>query len=60
MIPNIEHEFTKNVVCPYCGFENKDSWELEDWSDNYECPNCEEKFSFTRYVETYYSSKRRT
>lgn len=48
---------TDNITCPYCGYENADSWEAEESDDHYECPNCGSYFSYEREVSvSYYSS----
>ncbi len=44
----IEHEYTDNVVCPYCGYEDEDSWELDDDSGETECGSCDKKFEYSR------------
>ena len=48
---------TDNITCPYCGYENADSWEADESDDHYECPNCGSYFSYEREVIiSYYSS----
>mgnify|MGYP001025302274 CR=1 FL=1 len=48
---------TDNITCPYCGYENADSWEADESDDHYECPNCGSYFSYEREVSiSYYSS----
>ena len=31
----------ENIICPYCGWVEKDSWEYDINDIEYECPNCE-------------------
>ncbi|MCM3739214.1 hypothetical protein M3210_02915 [Oceanobacillus luteolus] len=54
-----EFEFEREVVCPYCGSEQSDSWEL-DGSDGEEnetyCGTCGEDFVYIRNIEITYSS----
>lgn len=46
-----------NITCPYCGYEDVDSWEANESDDHYECPNCGSYFSYEREVSvSYYSS----
>lgn len=52
---DFERSFTREVVCPYCGKEQSDSWELGDDGDM-DCGYCEREFSYTRDVEVTYSS----
>lgn len=48
---------TDNIICPYCGYENEDSWEADESDEHYECPNCGSYFSYEREVSvSYYSS----
>ena len=48
---------TDNITCPYCGYENADSWEADESDDHYECPNCGSYISYEREVSiSYYSS----
>jgi len=30
----IDHKFTNEIVCPYCGYEFSDSWEYLDPSND--------------------------
>lgn len=58
-----DHEYTNEIVCPYCGLEKQDSWQYHD--DNYdgyigiiECGECGKMFHAERYIEiTYITSK---
>lgn len=48
---------TDNITCPYCGYEDEDSWEADESDDHYECPNCGSYFSYEREASvSYYSS----
>lgn len=60
-MPNeIECTYEHNITCPYCGWEDKDSWESgldgDGDSDVFECPRCDKKFSATKDVVVTYSS----
>lgn len=51
--------FTENIVCPYCGYEESDSWEHRyDYDDEYECEECGKKFSWERIIDVSYTSKK--
>jgi len=54
----IDHEFTDEVVCPYCGYEYSDSYEFDNGGE-IECDNCEETFSYTRNITIDYCTKRK-
>ena len=57
----IEHEYTDEIVCPYCGNEFSDSWELGDGEDigELECDECNKKFTAYRNLSkpTYSTEK---
>lgn len=46
-----------NLRCPYCGYENKDSFELPDEDDEYECPQCGCKLKYERQIQVSYYSE---
>lgn len=62
MEKKIDHEYTGNVVCPYCGNENYDSWEISpsgdgDLGEQY-CDNCDKKFTASRNISVDYSTEK--
>lgn len=51
---------TDEIMCPWCGYEESDSWELDsDYDNEYECPSCGRTFEVTRNVEVTYTSRKR-
>jgi len=38
------------LICPFCGHINPESWDLEDNCNGYTCPNCNRKFAFNSRV----------
>ena len=36
--------------CPYCGYEDRDSWGLGDDGES-ECGECGKEYTYTRYIE---------
>ena len=53
----IYHEYTRNIVCPYCGAKDGDSWEClpgEEDLGNIECWECEKTFSAQRIITVEY------
>lgn len=55
----IDHECTPNAVCPYCGYEDKDSWELGNGTYNdghVACGECGQTFLWYRDVEVSFST----
>ena len=54
----IDHEYTDEIVCPYCGHEFSDSWEslygIEE--AELECWECERPFKAYREVEVTYTT----
>lgn len=57
---DIDHRYTDEITCPYCGYEMSDSWEMSDTDDEQECYNekCGKLFSYERIVEVTYSSSK--
>jgi hypothetical protein len=56
-----DHEYTGNIVCPYCGYEDRDSWEVcpnEEDIGIIECGRCEEEFYATRNVSVSYCTEK--
>jgi hypothetical protein len=56
-----DHEYTNNIVCPYCGYEDIDSWEVESGQEDLgliECGNCEKEFYATRIISVEYSTEK--
>lgn len=56
MEKEIDHEYTSNIVCPYCGHEYQDSWETEEDYGTQECGECDKKFSYSRNVTVEYTT----
>ena len=52
----VEHEDTKEIVCPYCGYEYGNSWEYDDECGELECDECGKKFHYNRNVTVDYST----
>jgi len=42
------------AICPWCGHEDNDSWELED--GEYDCPSCSKPYEVYRIVDVHYST----
>lgn len=49
-------EDTRNIICPYCGYEHIDSWECNASDDEYICHRCSEIFGYEREVTVSYTS----
>jgi len=32
----IDHEYTNEIVCPWCGYEMSDSWDMSDYGEDEE------------------------
>jgi hypothetical protein len=50
--------FTAEIVCPHCGKENGDSWELRRDSGKTTCGWCDEEMQYERNVEVTYSTSK--
>ena len=45
------------AVCPWCGYEDEDSWEYEEGETEAECPNCGKEFTVIAEIEMNYTTK---
>ena len=48
----------KYITCPYCGYEDEDSWEFEDEEGVVECESCGKGFNVTQEITVTYSSSK--
>lgn len=59
----IDHEYTKDIVCPYCGHRERDSWEIsgnEDGkSSEVECSECSKAFYYECHVRVTYTTEKK-
>jgi transcription elongation factor Elf1 len=53
-----KHEYTNEIICPYCDYKFNDSWEYnqdgEDQTIN--CKNCNDKFNLSVNISVDYST----
>lgn len=54
----MEHKYENQIKCPYCDWEDNDSWEFSEDSGVQVCGGCEKEFNVTRNVEVTYSTSR--
>ena len=47
---------TLEIVCPYCGYEFIDSWEVPDGEDVLECDDCEKEFVLDMECVRYFTT----
>lgn len=52
-----DKDYTQEITCPFCGFEDENSWEADDEEDEYECPCCGSTFSYQRNITVEYCSQ---
>ncbi len=55
-----DYQYSTEPVCPHCGADVRDSWELFKGMEEtveHECGSCEKPFSITREVTFHYSAK---
>lgn len=56
---NNEWIIEKEIVCPWCGYIDPDSWECEsDYVEDWECPRCEKDFLVSRIIDIRYATRR--
>jgi hypothetical protein len=49
-------EYERNIICPYCGYEDVNSWEREESDERHECGRCGAIMSYERIVTVEYNS----
>jgi len=47
-----------NIKCPYCGYEDQDSWEFDQDSGVHGCGDCGKEFNVERDIAITYSTKK--
>lgn len=54
-IPRNDDDYSNDYLrCPYCGYENPDSFELSDEDDEYVCPQCGSTLKYHREIKVSY------
>ena len=54
----MEHINERNIKCPYCDWEDNDSWEFTEDSGTHTCGSCEKDFNVERDIEVTYNTSR--
>ena len=54
----MKHNNEINIKCPYCEWEDNNSWEFDQDEGTTECGGCEKEFNVTRNIEVTYSTSR--
>lgn len=52
----IEHQYTDEVVCPWCGRESGDCWEWTENDGEMKCDECGKEFSYEKDITVTYST----
>jgi uncharacterized Zn-finger protein len=52
----LDTELTDEIICPHCGYEYGDSWELFDDDGDHDCPECEKTFELVCEAVYYFST----
>lgn len=53
----IDHEYTREITCPHCGWVGGDSWERDDSGTEDDCAGCGLGFAWERHTEVTYVTK---
>lgn len=56
MSEEIDCSNTSELVCPYCGYEHQDSWEIGSGEDSFTCNECNKDFKFEQETTRTFSS----
>jgi transcription elongation factor Elf1 len=52
----IDTQYQAFLVCPYCGYIDRDSWEHREDEGSIECGSCNKSFNYARDVSVTYST----
>lgn len=52
-----DNRYKNLITCPYCGFENPDSWQFKDMEGSCICPHCKSTFSYKKKITVEYQTK---
>lgn len=55
---DIDHDFTDEIVCPYCGDRKSDSWKWVQGDGNEQCSSCKMNYFYFRHVIVKYSTSK--
>jgi len=53
----IDHRYTEEIVCPYCGHTHTDSFEAPD-NGKMNCHSCKKEFTFSRDIDITYITEK--
>lgn len=51
-------DFTDELTCPHCGYEDSDCWELSENDGEICCDSCGEEFYYNRHIEVTYTTRK--
>lgn len=54
----IDHNSTREMVCPYCGNNQDDPWEHDKECGTVDCDACECTFNYSKYVYIEYTTEK--
>jgi hypothetical protein len=53
---NQYHKYESNIKCPYCNWEDEDSYKFDENLDFYICNKCKKQFNVIKNVEVTYTT----
>lgn len=54
----MKHTHTSNITCPYCNWEDRDSWEFDEDEGTRTCGSCDKEFNVSRDVAVTYNTSK--
>jgi hypothetical protein len=54
----LDHTLTPFIICPYCGYEDFDSFEYRYNDGDINCSCCAKQFHYERNVDVMYTTKK--
>ena len=53
-----DHKYTDEIICPYCGYEHHDSWEVTGGGDM-NCDECGKEFYYCENITVDYCTEKK-
>ena len=55
----IDHEYTDEIVCPYCGYMHDCSWEFDERGGDISCEECHNEFEYEVDYSISYTTRKK-
>lgn len=49
-----DHKYTEDIICPYCGYKDIDTLEIDEKNREIKCPDCGNFFAWCKHISVQY------